>query len=246
MKSDINKELITIQSSELFFLENELADLGSRAFAYLLDLIFRALGMIAFGIVGSWIGALYGNRIIIIIPIIFIWFIGYPVFFEIVYNGKTPGKKIVGLRVLKSDGSRLSILDSIIRNIMRIVDSLPMGYFIGMLVILFEKHKRRVGDILANTIVIYDRSANKSILDYLNKALVDSNPRMSIQISGLNNLSENEKIIIKNLYARLDNIKEGPSKAELMSKFYNNILKKVKVVGTEDPEVLLCEIYKRI
>lgn len=246
MVTEKDKGFITIQSSELFFLENELADVGSRAFAYIIDLIIRGFGVIAVSIFSSWIGSLYGSKLYIMVPMILLWVIGYPVFFEVVYNGKTPGKKIVGIRVLKNDGSKLSFLDSIIRNMMRLVDSLPMGYFVAIIVMLFEKYNRRLGDIVANTIVIYDRSVNKNIKDYLNKALVHSSLRSSVQILGLEKLTDNDKIIIKNIYGRLDKIKDGPAKIDLMSKFYDNITKKVKITGTDDPEIILCEIYKRI
>lgn len=246
MFNDSEQGFITIQSSELLFLKNELADIGSRAFAYILDVLIRGAVIFVMIIVFSRKTIFFSSLNKIFIPLMFIWWTGYFVFFEIIFSGKTPGKKIVGIRVLKSDGSRISLLDSCVRNVLRAVDMLPFGYMLAIITMLFEQYNRRLGDLVANTIVIYDRSLNKSIKDFIENMLVDSKPRISILIKGLESLSQNDKLIIKNLYSRLDTMQDGVEKDNLMDKFYKKIKQKISVEGTEDPEILLCELYKRI
>lgn len=246
MFNDSDQGFITIQSSELLFLKNELADIGSRAFAYILDVLIRGAVIFVMILVFSRNTIFFSSLNKIFIPLIFIWWTGYFVFFEIIYSGKTPGKKIVGIRVLRTDGSRISLLDSCVRNVLRAVDMLPFGYMLAIVTMLFEQYNRRLGDLVANTIVIYDRSSNKSIKKFVENMLVDSKPRRSILIKGLENLNPNDKLIIKNLYSRLGTIQAGIEKDNLMDKFYEKIKQKISVEGTEDPEVLLCELYKRI
>lgn len=246
MFNDSDQGFITIQSSELLFLENELADIGSRAFAYILDVLIRGAVIFVMILVFSRNTIFFSSLNKIFIPLIFIWWTGYFVFFEIIYSGKTPGKKIVGIRVLRTDGSRISLLDSCVRNVLRAVDMLPFGYMLAIVTMLFEQYNRRLGDLVANTIVIYDRSSNKSIKKFVENMLVDSKPRGSILIKGLESLNPNDKLIIKNLYSRLGTIQAGIEKDNLMDKFYEKIKQKISVEGTEDPEVLLCELYKRI
>ncbi len=246
MFNNFDQGFITIQSSELLFLENELADIGSRAFAYILDLLFRGAVIFVIILGFSYKNIFFSSMNIIFIPLIILWWTGYFVFFEIVFSGKTPGKRIVGIRVLRTDGSRISLLDSCVRNVLRAVDMLPFGYLLAIITMLFEQYNRRLGDLVANTIVIYDRSSNKSIKDFIENMLVDSKPRRSVLIKGLQSLNQNDKQIIKNFYSRLDTMQEGIEKDNLIDKFYEKIKKKISVEGTEDPEVLLCELFKRI
>ena len=246
MRENGEKGFINIQSSELFFLENELADVGSRAYAYLIDLTIR--GCVIIGILvlyflnKSW--NLFAETPIVLIGIA--WFIGYHLVFEVLFNGVTPGKKAAGIRVIKSDGSSLSLLDSAIRNLMRVVDSLPFGYFLSIAIILFEQYNRRLGDILADTIVIHDRSKNQGITHFLDEILIESKPRETVLMSGIDTLSENDRLVIRNLYQRFNQMAEGKEKRALIEKFMDKITTRITITGTTDPEIILCELYKRI
>ncbi len=87
----------------------------------------------------------------------FLVFWGYYIFFELAWNGQTPGKRWVGLRVVRQDGAPVTLVEAIIRNLVRIIDFLPTFYGIGLLVIFFNAQARRLGDLAAGTLVIYDR-----------------------------------------------------------------------------------------
>jgi len=79
----------------------------------------------------------------------------YPIAFEVLRDGQTPGKKTLGLRVVNGNGTPVTWLPSIIRNLMRTVDSLPFLYGFGVASCLADPHSRRLGDLVAGTLVVY-------------------------------------------------------------------------------------------
>ncbi len=100
----------------------------------------------------SWIVAILG-----LISFILLW--GYYIFFEILWNGQSPGKRWVGLRVIRIDGTPITLSESIIRNLVRIIDFLPTAYGVGVVTMFINTNSRRVGDLAAGTIVVHDREA---------------------------------------------------------------------------------------
>jgi uncharacterized RDD family membrane protein YckC len=90
-----------------------------------------------------------------LMPILyFLVWIGYGIFFEWIWRGQTPGKRIFRLRVLDVQGLRLQFSQIAIRNLLRAVDALPGFYFLGGLVCCLSRKCQRLGDIAANTIVV--------------------------------------------------------------------------------------------
>jgi uncharacterized RDD family membrane protein YckC len=87
----------------------------------------------------------------------FVFFWGYYIFFELLWNGQTPGKRVVKLRVVRADGGALALTESIIRNLVRFIDFLPFGYGFGVVVMFINTQSRRLGDLAAGTLVVHDR-----------------------------------------------------------------------------------------
>jgi len=89
---------------------------------------------------------------------VFIFFLewGYNVLFETAWNGKTPGKAALQLRVVKESGGPITIVDSIVRNLLRAADFLPMLYAVGVVVSSSDRWFRRIGDMVAGTMVIVE------------------------------------------------------------------------------------------
>lgn len=81
---------------------------------------------------------------------------GYYIFFDMVWNGQSPGKRRVGLRVIRVDGTPISLSESIVRNLMRLVDMLPVLYGIGVITMFINSQSRRLGDLAAGTLVVHD------------------------------------------------------------------------------------------
>jgi hypothetical protein len=77
------------------------------------------------------------------------------VLFEVLNQGRSPGKQWMGLRVVHDDGTPVGWSASLLRNLLRVVDLLPFGYFLGAISCLQHPHFKRLGDIAAGTLVIY-------------------------------------------------------------------------------------------
>jgi uncharacterized RDD family membrane protein YckC len=84
----------------------------------------------------------------------FALFFGYFIFFEAVWRGQTPGKRLLGLRVTRIGGTRIGAGEAAIRNLLRVADGLPIFYGVGMLSIAVSRRRQRLGDFAAGTIVV--------------------------------------------------------------------------------------------
>jgi len=89
----------------------------------------------------------------------FVLFWGYFIFFETVWAGQTPGKRRLRIRVIKTSGYPIGFIEAVIRNLVRIIDFLPLFYGVGVLVMFISPQVRRLGDYAAGTIVIKERSS---------------------------------------------------------------------------------------
>jgi uncharacterized RDD family membrane protein YckC len=88
----------------------------------------------------------------------------YFVFFETLFAGRTPGKRLTQLRVVTESGAALGWKTSAIRNLLRAVDTLPAGYLIGVAAMMLSPRAQRLGDVVAGTLVVRERSTNASEL----------------------------------------------------------------------------------
>ncbi|MCH8295865.1 RDD family protein [Candidatus Poribacteria bacterium] len=152
---------LSIDTPEQIDLNYNLAGIGSRFCASFVDtlliglfvalgwlVIFQTLSLDNFAkIISNWMAAIVG-----IITFTILW--GYYIIFDLVKNGQSPGKRLLKLRVIKENGYPISFADSAIRNLVRIVDFLPAFYGVGMVVMMFDKKWRRLGDFAAGTLVI--------------------------------------------------------------------------------------------
>jgi uncharacterized RDD family membrane protein YckC len=82
---------------------------------------------------------------------------GYYIFFEMIWNGQSPGKRLVGLRAIRGDGMPITLAESAIRNLVRLVDFLPVSYGVGIVAMFIDTKSRRLGDLAAGTLVVWDR-----------------------------------------------------------------------------------------
>ena len=147
-----------IRTPELVDFDFELAGLYSRFLAWLLDgLITSALiatTVFAFSFLAIVSGGLAGFFIFVAIFVIN-W--GYFTFCEWKMAGRTPGKKALGLRVMQVSGVRIGLAQAALRNLMRLFDHLPFLYAVGGGVALFAPSRRRLGDLVAGTMVVRER-----------------------------------------------------------------------------------------
>jgi uncharacterized RDD family membrane protein YckC len=128
------------------------AGLIPRLYAYLVDLAFRAIVFVALAIPVALLGKA-SVGVMMLIAFALEWL--YPVFFEVL-KGQTPGKAILSLRVVSVDGSPLGFGASLLRNLLRVTDFFPFGYALGALATLASPRFQRLGDLVADALVVHD------------------------------------------------------------------------------------------
>jgi uncharacterized RDD family membrane protein YckC len=165
--------LIQIDTPESVNLALEPVGLGSRFLAILVDgaiqwtatiillILMLPIAPLMEGddteIFGLQLGA--GIAVAVILVLIALIFFLYKMIFEAAWNGQTPGKRAVGLRVVQSNGLPVQFTQVLIRNLMRVVDFMPVNYLIGSIAILVSERGQRLGDMAAGTVVIRERKA---------------------------------------------------------------------------------------
>src|SRR5687767_13517204 len=123
-----------------------------RALAWLIDFLIRAGVMMA---VGMLLGAFGRAGVGFYAVAMFLVFWFYPIVFEAMWDGRTPGKRSLGLRVIAANGAPVGWLAAFTRNLLRVVDMLPFGYAAGMVTSLADPWGRRLGDMVAGTLVVH-------------------------------------------------------------------------------------------
>lgn len=152
-----------IETPEGVELELRVAGLTARAYAWLVDALIRSAIYFACFWVMLFLAPVLGSGaigVVLILAFFTEWF--YPVLFE-VYTGSTPGKKRFKLFVCHDDGTPISWQSSLIRNFLRVVDVLPVGYGFAVVAMLCSRDFKRLGDMAAGTVVVY---RDDTALDY--------------------------------------------------------------------------------
>jgi uncharacterized RDD family membrane protein YckC len=131
-----------------------------RALAWSVDFAVRGAILIAIGIIA---GALqkFGAAIMLLSAFFLEWL--YPAWFEVAWGGATPGKRALGIMVLNDDGTPVRWPAALTRNLLRTVDFLPLLYFTGFAAMAMNRDFKRLGDLAADTLVIYRESAPKAM-----------------------------------------------------------------------------------
>ena len=159
-------ERVEIETPEHIAIEYELAGLGSRFIAVLFDGLIQVLLVASLALI-AWValtgaGALdpESPNLFIAFAVIGIFLItmGYHLFFEATWSGQTPGKRAVSIRVVRDEGLPISFWDSAVRNLVRLVDMLPMFYAVGLLTAFISRRAKRLGDYAAGTMVVLERT----------------------------------------------------------------------------------------
>ena len=123
-----------------------------RALAFSIDLLIRGLLLAVLFAVLALLGQ-FGMGLGTILLFLVTWW--YMVLFEVLNQGRSPGKQMMGLRVIHDDGTPIGWAASLTRNLLRFVDLLPFGYTLGILSCLNHPAFKRLGDIAAGTLVVY-------------------------------------------------------------------------------------------
>jgi len=138
------------------------AGVGYRSMAWLIDagLIFAfwAVAYFAYVLIGPpplllWLSLSTVIKVVLIAGVfVFQWL--YWTVFEVLWRGQTPGKRAMGIRIVRADGAPIGVFESAVRNLLRYVDFLPIAYGIGIVVMLADSKHRRLGDLAAGTLAL--------------------------------------------------------------------------------------------
>lgn len=156
-------ELYAIETPEQIDVSYDVAGVGSRMLAAIVDhvVVGFAIGIVV--LIAMAASSLFESASGLTIGLVllvssFLLLCAYHIVFETLWNGQTPGKRLLGLRMMEVNGRPIGFNASAIRNLLRIVDFMPSGYAIGFVTMFFDKRSRRLGDIAAGCIAVRQRS----------------------------------------------------------------------------------------
>lgn len=258
---DLNAIVITPENIQF---EYRLAGPFRRLPAFLLDLFVRAAVLAALiifffcsGITRLLPGLdVFGGILLALSYFFFDWF--YGLFFETIWNGQTPGKRISGLRVLSTDGRPISAYQATIRNFLRLGDFAPFASLqmliseapavywvptggVAILCMFLTRRLQRLGDLAAGTMVVVDErkwvppklTLNEPAIDALVPAIA---PNFRMSRTMLRTVA---------MYVERRSRVLPQRRRELAAILTKEIIDKLGVAATTDPDLLLCALYKR-
>ena len=169
------EDRLRISTPEGVELELTLAGVGSRFTASLIDHAIQGLLVVASivlftrladtEVAGGQVGGDGDGSLALGAAVVTLWtflvFFVYDVLFEVRAGGRTPGKRLTGLRVVRTGGQPIGFIPSAIRNVVRIADALPGFYGVGMAVVFASRRNQRLGDLAAGTVVVRERTGGR-------------------------------------------------------------------------------------
>lgn len=165
---------VEVATGESVKFSYELAGLGSRFFAVFIDLTIQISVLVLAVLLLAWVGATSPTPahapavstsmakiaqailIALLVLALFMLFVGYFIIFEWRWNGRTPGKRLLGIRVVRDGGFPVDFTAAVIRNVVRIFEASFGFYIISAVATLLSPQNRRLGDMAAGTIVVRD------------------------------------------------------------------------------------------
>jgi uncharacterized RDD family membrane protein YckC len=206
---------VSVRTPESIAFYYELAGLGSRFLAVALDFIIQSLGALAILLLALWaapgaqslaaslhIKSATFQAVVISIAVImlFLLYSGYFIAFETLWNGQTPGKRLIGIRVVRDGGYPVAFMDSAIRNLIRVIESV-FAYIPSIVSCLASSQNKRLGDLAAGTIVVRDRAFE--VVDPKQWMSGDADFAAEAQpLSGLDRVTDDEYALAQRYVAR--------------------------------------------
>ncbi len=238
-------EKLNIDTPEQIALEFSLASIGSRFLALAIDTSIQvALAILLFGLVvfGAWIASMALERgspwlLAALILGLFVIYYGYFAAYEIAWNGQTPGKRLIGLRVIHATGRPLSPFEAILRNIVRVIDQFPGIYAIGIVAVFLSDRSQRLGDLAAGTVVVHERPGAKR-LDEITR---DAPPPSIDTRHGASALTQEEISVIE-LFLRRRTELDGLARVRTAKHIADRIRGRLEIRSEIENERLLEEV----
>lgn len=220
------EETLIIETPERVPLHFALASIGNRFIACAIDHTIQIVSLIALVIIFLLIQDFsdFGNRLTsapkwvqaVLIVLVFLLMSGYFAFFEWIWNGQTPGKRWLKLRVIREDGRPISFFEAMVRNLLRNFDIMPgLFYSVGLISVFATERDQRVGDLVAGTVVVREREAEApAFAEVFASPVSDAALRRSFKpvpfTADVNVLTEVEIQVVESFLRRRWDLKDYP------------------------------------
>lgn len=224
-------ETLLIETPEHVELQFALATIGNRFLACAIDHLIQVVAIVVIYVsayeLSGWVRKL-SERLVgetqegslwlmaLAILVIFVVVFGYFVIFETIWSGQTPGKRWLKLRVIQEDGRPITFFAALARNLIRGMDIMPFPFYsIGILSVFASDRAKRLGDFVANTVVVKERAAEApSFAEVFESEAIDSAHRRvarPVDFSGdVRGVSPAEIVVVENFLRRRYDIPEQP------------------------------------
>jgi uncharacterized RDD family membrane protein YckC len=230
--------------------EYRVASPFERLMAYLIDMLVIGLLVLAGVLVGLFFSLLAQNGFMIIstsvlVTFVLLWF--YAGFFEVFWNGQTPGKRAMGLRVLQIDGRPITAAQAILRNFLRVVDSQPMLgnvvglYVVGLLATSTNRRYQRLGDMACGTMVV---SEQRTTVARFNQ-ITDVNTAPLHAMLPANALPTRTQARVISRYVDRRRYFGPARRAEIARHLGELFVEQYNLPAGVDHDILLCALYQR-
>jgi uncharacterized RDD family membrane protein YckC len=211
----LSDDQVTVESVTGVDLRLSIAGPGTRSYAFVIDWHIRVLlagawllvATVALNVKLTWRSH---DALLSMLPAAIIYFLYHPIV-EVMTRGRTPGKRMAGVRILSRDGGQPSVTALLLRNVFRLIDSLPATYLVGLTTCFLTPQRIRIGDMAAGTLLVLDNAAAEASLLRLERLAVNS--KLSLDALELVDQvlerwesleSANRAKIARSLLARLD------------------------------------------
>lgn len=179
---------LSIETPEQVDLRFPIAGIGSRFLAILTDSIIQVVVLVllilGFALIVSAAPRMASADAVsgtaakwIVAGVVLFYFLlywGYYSLFEAFWNGQTPGKRLLKIRVIKDSGRQITLFEALARNLLRVIDMLPSFYLVGVIAMLCNREQKRLGDLVAGTIVVHERSDEQPLMTHNSRTFTAS------------------------------------------------------------------------
>jgi uncharacterized RDD family membrane protein YckC len=228
-------QTITVQTSQNIDIEYDLAGVGDRIIAYLIDfLIYVAYYIMVFLIMqNTWRTGGYYYQLAAFLPILL-----YQLLCEVFMNGQSIGKKIKNIRVISLDGNQPHIGQYLIRWLFRIVDSMMTTGLVAILTIALSAKGQRLGDMLAGTTVV--RTNRKTMIG--DTLFLETGEDYVVKYPESINLTDKDISLLKEVMNR--QVKPDYESVNLTLKAANKVKNMLNIRSDDDPQIFLEDIIR--
>jgi uncharacterized RDD family membrane protein YckC len=225
----IRHEVLTTEKVPFSY---RVAGLGSRFLAWLID----GLAILVLIVMGGAVGGVLtlgrpglGMAVVLIWQFVVMW--GYFMLFEWLWHGQTPGKYMLGIRVIQWRGTAITFFQSAVRNLLRVADSLPIPLpmgpgLLGFIVAASNREQRRLGDLAADTLVVHVERNVQPILALHDARSETDRQRLALLRQRLSQLDREQKQTLLDLCLRRDQLRivERARLFQAAAQFFQNRL----------------------